>query len=267
LEPPGARRSVSIAAWLCALALAAAASLLPSSASATPLPPAGTDAFSVVGSVGVTSRLGSETFSITGTATIGRAAPHMEGPVEVSDMGFVALDLAGTSLVGEITISKSSSLTSLGELRGLQPPPDSFPASSLFDVYIEAVAPANPSPTITLYNTVPLHMVPTSGGNEVPVLSWPPYPAVTFVADTTPCIPLLPTLPLDACVTALSATLSPVVGGVSELAAARATDRAAHEDAASITALEGVLIGVAAVGGVVVLTGAGWYLRRRRPER
>jgi hypothetical protein len=266
LEPRGARRSVSISAWLCALALAALAWLVPSSASATSLPPAGTDAFSVVGQVGVTSRLGSETFAITGTATIGSATPHMEGPVEVADMGMAALDLSGASLVGEITISKSSSLTSLGELRGLQPPPDSFPASSFFDVYIEAVAPANPNPTITLYNTVPLHMVPASGGNEVQVPSWPPYPAVTYVADTTPCVPLLPTLPLNACITSLSATLSPVVGGVSELAA-RAPDRAARDNARSITALEGVLIGVAAVCGVVVLTGAGWYLRRRRPER
>ena len=253
-------KRLAAVAVLCVLALMAAT--LPSSASAAPLPPAGTDVLDVTGTVGVVSRLGSETFAITGTATIDRAAPHMEGSVQVVDMELVALDLTGTSLVGDIAITQNLVIASPGTLAGIMPPPQSFPASAALNIYFYAVAPANPQPTVTRYNTTPLYMVRMESAVQVPLEVWPPHD-VTFVADTTPCVPLLPTLPLDACVTSLSVTLQALgVGGVSELTAARRTDRAMDEDAA-ITPLEGVLAGAAAVTGAVVIAGAGWYLRRR----
>lgn len=253
----------AIAALCCAIALAA---LWPLSVSAAPLPPAGSDQLDVTGAVGVTSRLGSETFSLTGTATIDHGAPYMAGGVQVADLTLSDLNLTGNSLIGTIAITESTATASTGTLTGNMPPPESLPASAAFNVFIYAVAPANPSPTITLYNTTPLYMVPTENGSPVPVELWPPRKA-TFVADTMPCVPLLPTLPLDACITSLTVTLRlPGVGGMSELASAPRRDAARHEEA-GITALEGVLVGVAAVTGVVVITGAGWYLRRWLADR
>ena len=258
---PSKRTLVPAVTLLCALALGAGA-LIPSSAAAA-FPPAGTDVLTVTGSVGVVSELGSETIPLTGSATVQRQNTHMEGSVEVVDMELIALDLAGDSLVGAIAISESATLTSPGELRALQAAPQSYPASSFFDVYIRAIAPANPSPTQTLYNTAPLHMVPWFGGMEISLSNWPPYNQ-TFVADTTPCVPLFPTLPLNVCITSLSiAVEGSGVGGIAELASARGPDLAAHDGGSpAITPSEGVIAGLGALAVVVVLSGAAWCVRR-----
>jgi hypothetical protein len=257
-------KRLSALALLCAIVLTTI--VLPQSASAATLPGAGTDVLDVTGTVGVASRLGSETFAITGTATIAHGTPYMSGGAEEANLEIVDLDLLGESLVGDITITENPFTPSPGLLRGIQPPTESLPATAELNVFIHAVAPANPGESVIMYNTAPLHMVPMQGGNEVPVEVWPPHNS-TFVADTTPCVPLLPTLPLEACLTSLSVTIQvPGVGGMSELTAARKTDHSIEEDPA-ITPIEGVLIAVAAVAGVVGITGAGWYLRRLRAER
>lgn len=246
---------MSLPTVVLAFALAAAAALLPSSAGAA-FPPVGQNVFPVTGSVSVVSNLGSETFPVSGTATIDRQNPHMEGAIEVEDMEIVALDLDGTSLIGDIEIHESPSLTSSGEIRALQAG-QSYPASSAFDTYIQAIVPANPNPTLTLYNTVPLVMTPSPNL----IYSWPPA-GTTYFADTSPCVPLLPTQPMNECITALSITVSAAVGGVAELSGMRRAEDASNEAPAQISPVEGIVIGLSAFVGVLVVSGAAWYARR-----
>ena len=163
----GARTKLSLVGLL-VLALVGAGQLH-SAPPVLALPPAGTDVLDVSGEVSLTSLLGSETIPLSGTVTIQRSDPQIQGGVEVVDAEIVAMDLAGTSLTGPITVTESAILVSSGELQSQQPPPNQFPASSFFDVFLVVVAPASPSPTITLHNEVPLHLVPTSGGSEVPL--------------------------------------------------------------------------------------------------
>ena len=195
------------------------------------LPPAGTDVFSANGAVAASSRLGSETIALNGTVWINRGEPRLEGGVEVVDAEIVFMSLTGTSVTGPIAVSHNPALQSFGEIRSLQPPPDEYPASSFFDVYIQVTAPASPSRTdpITLSNAAPLHMVPMMGGNEVPLNAWPPV-GVTFRAVPNPpggsgvqpqtypsgaphCtsgLPLLPPLPAKVCIDSISIVISGV---------------------------------------------------------
>ncbi|MEX2159275.1 MAG: hypothetical protein WEB04_07735 [Dehalococcoidia bacterium] len=246
---------MSVPTAVLAFALAAAAALLPSSAGAA-FPPIGQDILPVTGSVSVSSNLGSETFPVTGTATIDRQDPHMEGAIEVEDMEIVALDLDGTSLIGDIEIHESPSLTSSGEIRALQAG-QSYPASSTFDVYIQAIVPANPDPTQTLSNNVPLVMTPSP--NQL--FNWP-HGGITYHADTTPCVPLVPTLPLNECITALSITVAQFVGGEAELSGMRQPEDASRDAPSEISRMEGIVIGLSAVVGVLAVSGAAWYARR-----
>ena len=163
----GARTKLSLVGLL-VLALVGAGQLH-SAPPVLALPPAGTDVLDVSGEVSLTSLLGSETIPLSGTVTIQRSDPQIQGGVEVVDPEIVAMDLAGTSLTGPITVTESAILVSSGELQSQQPPPNQFPASSFFDVFLVVVAPASPSPTITLHIEVPLHLVPTSGRSEVPL--------------------------------------------------------------------------------------------------
>lgn len=215
------------------------------------LPPAGTDVIPASGSVTVTTVLGTEVIVVSGTATVQHDAAHLEGAYEVVDAEIVALSLTGQSLTGTVTISESATLASPGELRGVYPPPVQWPASSFFDVYVTVQAPASPSPTITLHNDQALHMVPMANGEEVYVGGWPPQGDV-FVADTTPCVPLLPTLPMHACITGLAIMLgAPSVGGF-----------AAAPDVGAPGGSSGTQVAVAALAAGAIVAGAAWWARR-----
>ncbi len=192
------------------------------SRSASALPPAGTDTFGVNAEVSITSRLGSEMISFTGTVTIDREAPHVESGVEVEDMAITTLDLDGLSATGFVGISQSPTRPSTGELRSQQPG-EQFPASSFFDVFVDAAIPAsgsNSSPIV--HNEDALHLVPLSGGSETELDAWPPF-GVKYGADygTDPdsCIHMLRNvpdprstdawLPAQICVTNVTLTLGP----------------------------------------------------------
>jgi hypothetical protein len=237
--------------------LALAAALVAALAAVSParaLPPAGTDVIAATGQVSVVTVLGSESISVSGTATIQHGTAYMEGGVEVVDTEITALSLAGQSLTGTVTISESATLASTGELRGVYPPPVPWPASSFFDVFVVVQAPASPSPTITLHNDQALHMVPMAGGEET-YIGWPPQGDV-FVADTTPCVPLLPSLPKQACITGLSIMLGvPPVGGI-----AGAPDVALPSGGGAPLAIAALAAGAA----LLALAGAAWLLGRRR---
>ena len=151
--------------------------LLPSTPMAGALPPAGSDFLGVTGSISVTSRLGSETIAVNGSITIQRGSPRIEGSVEVVDAEIISLDLQGTSLTGPITVTESSDLASVGEIRSLQPDTE-FPASSFFDVFIVVELPISGSRSSpTVHNEDPLHLEPQSN-----LTAWPPI-AMTYSAE------------------------------------------------------------------------------------
>ncbi len=200
------RRAATLAAGL-VVAVVLAAGFSSAAPQARALPEAGTDILPVAVEASVTSRLGSETISFTGEATIVRGDPELVGGVERVSAEITALDLTGTSQIGPITVNESSTLTSAGEIRSLQPPPDQFPASSFLDLFVQVVVPANPTPTLILHNEAALRVVPVGGnGDETSLLSWPPL-GVTYAVEPNPCVPLLPALPANVCVTALSVTI------------------------------------------------------------
>jgi hypothetical protein len=149
--------------------------------SADALPPAGLDVFNVTSQIDVESRLGTETINMTGTVTIERADPHMEGSIEVSDLELTDMLLQGTSVVGNIVVTENPTRVSPGELRSSQPGSD-FPATAFIDAFVNVTVPANPNPTQLLHNELELHLVPMSGGSEVPLQSWPPL-GVKFGLD------------------------------------------------------------------------------------
>ena len=194
---------------LTALAFVAAAGFfaLSGSPAAQALPPAGTDMFTVNGQVSIISLLGSETIPLSGTVTINRSDPGLDLGTEVVDAEIVSMSLTGTSVTGTVTITESPVLASTGEIRSLQPPPDEFPASSFFDVFIVAEVPAAPAATVFLHNDIALHVLPMAAGAEVPLSEWPPV-GVTYEASPSPCVPLLPQAPAEACVTSLSLTIA-----------------------------------------------------------
>jgi hypothetical protein len=172
------------------------------------LPPAGTDLLTTSAQVGVTSRLGSETIPFTGNTTIQRQAPHMDNGVEVVDIEIVAMNLSGTSLTGPITAMENDQLMSTGELRSLQASQE-YPASSFFDVFIEASVPASPGGTLVLHNNAPLRVTATQN-----LMTWPPG-GVTYQGTFSPCIPLFnpsPSItpnpnPASVCVDSVSITI------------------------------------------------------------
>lgn len=185
--------------------------LLASPPSALAFPPAGTDNLPASGAVSVSSLIGQETIPLTGTVTIQRGVAQLQGGVEVVPAEIIALNLQGNSLTGPITVVESVSLVSMGEIRALQSS-YSYPASSLFDVYATITVPAAPSPSVTLHNNAPLHVVAATN-----LYNWPPGSA-TYSAAPNPCVPLLPALPKSICITSLSLTISGGVGGMTELA-------------------------------------------------
>ena len=146
--------------------------------SADALPPAGLDVFNVTAQVEVKTRLGSETVSFEGTATIQRADPHMDGGVEVAALELTSMVLQGESTVGTIVVAENPTVVSPGELRSLQPS-SQFPASAFINAFINVTVPANPSPTQLLHNDLALRLLPMSGGEETDLDSWPPV-GVTF---------------------------------------------------------------------------------------
>ena len=240
--------TVSLAALLVAL-------LLPGPP-ANALPPAGTDEIYVSGRVSVVSRLGQETIPLTGSATVSRSEPRLENGMEVVDTEIIAMSLTGESLTGPITVSESATRASVGQIRSLQPPPDQFPASSFFDVFVEVTAPASPSPTITLHNETALHLTPTGGS----VQWWPPV-GVTYGVTPNPCVPLLPSQPKNVCITNLTMTDDQAVGGLAELAEI-SSPRSGARDRPATGAAVAAGLGAGAAAIVVLAGGAAWRARR-----
>lgn len=261
------------------LALLGIVALRATPAAGTILTP-GTDVLDVSGQVSVTSLLGSETIPLSGTVTVQRSSAQILGGGYIIDAEIVAMDLAGTSVTGPIAVVESATLVSPGEIRGLQLAPAKFPASSFFDAFIVVSLPASPTATVTRRNDVPLRLVPMSGGSEVSLSEWPPL-GVTYEAVPTPCVPLVPILPQNICVTSmlititggppiptLTATSTPLptstpdpVGGIAELAEVAGTPL---EATASSGDNAGAGVAVAFAAGAVVLGGAAWYARKRR---
>lgn len=229
--------------------------LLPSGRTARALPPAGTDNVWLSGQVSIVSRIGQETVQLTGTATIDRSNPQLQGGVEVVDTEIVAMSLTGQSVTGPVSVAESPTLASTGRIQSKQPPPDQFPASSFFDVLVQVTVPASPGGSVVLHNDVPLRLAPT--GN---IARWPPV-GVAYVAAPDPCVPLIPTQPKNICITSASFTFTQAVGGETELADRSASATNEREDADGFSGdLPG--IGVAAGLGASALAAAA--LARRR---
>lgn len=174
--------------------------------SASALPPAGFDTFNITAEVSVTSRLGEETISLTGTFGVERSDPVIDEitGVEVVAAEIVAIDLQGESVTGPITVFHNPDFPSTGEIRSLQEPPVQFPADSFFDIFVEAGLPISGSRSSpTIHNEIPLRLVPVENGDEVPLAAWPPI-GVTYEANPEECVPLLPELPAEICVNAIS---------------------------------------------------------------
>lgn len=209
-------------------------------------PPAGTDEVPVSAQASITSRLGQETITFTGTVSIQRSAPYMSGGVSVVDIEIVALSLTGNSVTGPVTVGESGTLASTGEIRSWQPDAD-YPADLFLDAYVVLDAPASPSPTITLHNNTALHLVPMLATTQVPIGSWPPY-GIPLKAIPSPCVPLLPAQPKDICVTSLTVTFgsSGAVGGVTELPV---LDHSSGNGSRLWLWLAAIAAGVLAVGG------------------
>jgi hypothetical protein len=203
--------------------------------------------------VHITSRLGEETVELAGTATVDRGDPYMDGGVLVIDTEIIAMDLAGDSLTGPVTVVESGTLASNGEIRGLQAAPQQYPASSFFDAYIVATVPASPDPTIDLHNDVPIQLT------GQPVYGWPPTDAM-YSAQPIPCIPLLPSQPAQACLDSMSFNVSgPAgVGGMTRLAAPF-VDESAGANLSAVAAI--------AAGGATLFAAAVWSVRRRARAR
>ena len=277
---PAARARQTLAG-LALLGLAGLGLLLIATSVASANLTAGTDVLDVSGQVSVTSLLGSETIPLSGTVTVQRSSAQIQSGIYVIDAEIIAMDLVGTSVTGAIAVVESATLVSPGEIRSLVAAPAKFPASSFFDVFIVVSLPASPTATVTRRNEVPLHLVPMSGGSKVSLSEWPPL-GMTYAAVPTPCVPLIPILPQEICVTSLSITITggpptatptatpiasptptpdPSVGGIAELAEVAGTPLdAAGSSGGNAGILAGVAVAIAA--GVVALGGAAWYARR-----
>lgn len=165
----GLRRAFSPIALVSIAVIATVLALGQPARNASALPPAGTDTLIAYGQTTIASRLGSETITLSGTVTVQRSAPFLDGGVQVVDAEITSMNLTGTSLVGPIVVLEHNVNQSLGELRALQPSPPEYPATSFFDMYAVVTIPANPSPTLQLQNNVPVRVTVLSNITE-----WPP---------------------------------------------------------------------------------------------
>jgi hypothetical protein len=206
------------------------------------------------GSVNVSSRLGQETITLSGTATIQWGDPYLSGGVLVVDTEITALNLTGNSVTGPVSVAESGSQTSSGRNTGSLSYYE-FPASTYFDVYIVATVPASPSPTIALQNNTAIHLTgPT-------IYQWPPR-AAGYNANPNPCIPLFPTLPMQACLAGMSFTVSaPVsgVGGTVRLSGIGPTQFATKADEPGAV----IRAGIAAFAAALAMSAIAWWARRR----
>ena len=165
------RRSLSLIAAAGVLAVFAGAGLAIRQSSAGGFPAAGSDDVAVSADVSVASRTGTEVIHFSGSATVQRGDPYENAGAEVIDTEIIALDLTGASLVGPLTVVASADLASLGQIRGTDPAPAQFPATSFFDVYFDVEVPASGSRTApVLHNGAPIHIEAASD-----IAVWPPY--------------------------------------------------------------------------------------------
>lgn len=182
------------------------------SQSASALPPAGSDTFNITAEVGVASRLGEEIIPLTGTFGVERSDPVVDAitGVEVVSVEVVSIDLQGESVTGPVAVFHNPDFPSTGEIRSLQEPPIQFPADSFFDIFVEAGLPISGSRSSpTVHNEIPLRLVPMEDGNQVPLAAWPPV-GVTYEANPQECVPLLPELPAEICVTHVSIVMGDI---------------------------------------------------------
>ncbi len=182
------------------------------------LPPAGSDTFNVTAEVSISSRLGEETISLSGTFDVERGDPVIDETtgVEVVIAEITSINLQGNSLTGPVSINQSPDLASLGEIRSLQEPPDQFPAHSFFDLFVEAHVPASPRSELVLHNEEPIRLWPGDGDSQELIDSWPPV-GVTYGAQLDPCVSLfqpsldprdpVPGFPAQVCVERISITV------------------------------------------------------------
>ncbi len=165
------------------LALLIGALLVGTDQSAQALPPSGSDRLPVVVTVETISQLGEDTIVLTGWAQLDRAAPRMEGGVEVVDVEIVGLSLHGASQIGAISAverpNDGADYVSAGEVRSLQAGND-FPASSFFDVFVDVTVPlAFPGgDRLVIHNETPFRLTPREAGVEVDLTAWPPLGVV-----------------------------------------------------------------------------------------
>jgi hypothetical protein len=173
------------------------------------LPPAGTDLLPLAAVVEASSALGEERVAATGWLALERAAPRLEGGVEVVDLVPTKLSLRGASRLGVVTVALAGD-GSRGELRATGPVRD-FPASSRLDLFVEAALPESPFGPTTVRNEVSLRLAPDGDGL---VDGWPPL-GERFVLDLdgAPCLPLRPApdaaFDLELCVRSLELSVAP----------------------------------------------------------
>ena len=163
------------------LALLIGALLLGADQSARALPPSGSDRLPVVVTVETVSQLGEDTIVLAGWAQLDRAAPYMEGGVEVVDVEIVSLSLHGASQIGAVSAVERSNdgadYFSAGEIRSSQAGND-FPASSFFDVFVDVTVPLAPAGSLVIHNETPFHLTPREAGVKVGLTAWPPLGVV-----------------------------------------------------------------------------------------
>jgi len=246
-----------LARTLLVLMLVVAATVLARAGTTHAFPPAGTDQVPVSAQASITSRLGQETITFTGTVSIQRSAPYISSGVSVVDVEIVALSLTGNSLTGPVTVAESGTLASTGEIRSWQPGAD-YPAGLFLDAFVVLDAPASPSPTITLHNNAALHLVPMLATTQLPIGSWPPY-SIPLKANPSPCVPLLPAQPKSVCVNSLTVTFGSGGGDVGGLTELPLLDRSSDSGSGLWLALAAIATGVVALGG-------GGWLGRREPR-
>lgn len=203
----------------------------------------------------ITTVLGSETIAVSGSVTVTSGEPFLDGGVLVILTEIAAAELTGESVTGQVTVSESPALASLGEIRALQPGPQ-FPASSSFDAYLEIEVPASPSPTKTIHNVDPLVIDAAS-----PLGAWPPL-GVKYAATPVPCLPLLPSDPLQACIDDVTITFDGYVGGVAEASAIVAAPLASEGSSGGRAWIAYAALVAAAVAAI----GGGWLAVRRRTQ-
>lgn len=134
---------------------------------------------------------------MTGTLLFGETQITLGGAADTWGRSWTPSDIEGSNLLVRVTnvssqlqrdffldyaaVSVFYQAPSPGEIRSLQPPPDQFPASSFFDLYVDVTIPANP-PGLVLHNQVPLHVSPYFLGVPVDITVWPPT-GVTYRID------------------------------------------------------------------------------------